>query len=551
MHQLLLRFSLLALLATGIVSAQPSQPISEQPALIPLPLQYEQQMNQPGFLLTDGIKADTATSHSELGRAAIRALMAAGFEMHPEETEGTLRVVPINHINPEAYSLKITPQEILIGIAGPQALPAAAQTLAQAVVHDSAGQPALPAMHVDDYPALQHRGIMLDPSRHPISVKDTKRLLSLMARYKLNRLHWHLCDDQGWRIEIKKYPRLTAIGSKRPESSDWVNQKQKDGKPVEFFYTQNDIREVVEYAHSLGITIIPEIEIPGHACAAVTAYPELGNQDSPGFAPRVETGWGVFTHVMAPCDFTFRFIEDVLAEVCELFPRAPYIHIGGDEVPHDQWKSSPAAQAFMKQHAYTHESQIQDHFTHFCAQVLRKLGRRMVGWDEIMSAPQLPQDAIVMAWRSMGHARIAASRGHQVILCPIQSFYFNFSQGNDPADSFYTGLSGFDNINWQHILAFDTRINGGKVIGMQANLWSECIPCMRKLEYMLVPRICALAEKAWHYNSSSAPAAEHFGQRLQAHYPYFDSLQLNFRQEDGTPRLYTVSQRVNYNLSKI
>ena len=522
MLHFVLRTSLLVLLFVSAWAA----PVS----IIPQPRHLVVQEDSPGFQLGEGIRVDSATSHSELGRAGIRALMAAGFNVLPEEAGGSLQVLPINHCNPEAYSLRVTPQGICIGAASAAALPAAAQTLAQAVQNGT-----LPAMQVEDHPALPHRGIMLDPCRHPISVADTKRILQLMARYKLNRLHWHLCDDQGWRIEIRKYPRLTEIGSKRPESSSWIDQSQKDGKPVEFYYTQDDIRHVVEYAHSLGITIIPEIEIPGHASAAVAAYPRLGNQDSPAFAPKVETGWGVFTHVMAPNPFAFQFIEDVLAEVCALFPRAPYIHIGGDEVPRDQWQSSPAAQAFMKQHSYTRESQIQDHFTHHCAQVLRKHGRRMVGWDEIMSAPQLPHDAIVMAWRSMGHARIAAARGHQVILCPIQSFYFNFPQGNTPADPFYTGLTGFDNINWQHILAFNTQVEGNRVIGLQANLWSECIPCMRKLEYMLVPRICALAEKAWRHDSPMLPADD-FARRLQAHYPYFDSLHLNFRQEDGKPR---------------
>ncbi len=521
------------------LSAAPSAPINSTLAIIPQPREMEQAENAPGFLLRDGIRVDIATSHSPMGRAAIRALMAAGFTVLPEEMEGELTVqllkAPTN-THQGAYELQVTPQGITIGVYSADAdFHAAAQTLAQAITQDSAGQPALPTMKVSDLPALQHRGIMLDPCRHPISVADTKRILDLMARYKLNRLHWHLTDDQGWRIEIKKYPRLTEIGSKRKESACWINQEQKDGNPIEFYYTQNDIREVVEYAHSRGITVIPEIEIPGHASAAVTAYPQLGNQDCPDFAPEVVTGWGVFPHVMAPNDFTFQFIDDVLAEVCELFPRAPYIHIGGDEVPRDQWKNSPAAQEFMKRHGYTRESQIQDHFTHFCAQVLRKHGRRMVGWDEIMCAPQLPQDAVVMAWRGMDHASIAASRGHQLILCPIHAFYFNFPYGKNPEDSFYTGLTGFDNIDCAHVLNFNTAVPGNQVIGMQANLWSECIPNMRKLEFMLVPRICALAEHAWLYGSRNRPDSEHFTRRLQSHFPYFDSLRLNYRQENGQP----------------
>ena len=281
----------LALLSSSIGLAQPSQPINEQAALIPQPLQYEQSLNQPGFLLTSGIKVDSATSHSELGRAAIRALMAAGLEVQPEEVEGELQVQLQANMAPAAYSLKVTPQGICIEVGSEEALHAAAQTLAQAVLKDTAGQPALPDMWVKDVPRLEHRGIMLDCSRHPISVADIKRILNLMARYKLNRLHWHLTDDQGWRIEIKKYPLLTEIGSKRKGSACWIDQKKVDDTPIEFYYSQDDIRKVVAHAHSLGIIVIPEIEIPGHASAAVTAYPALGNNDCPEFAPEVITGW--------------------------------------------------------------------------------------------------------------------------------------------------------------------------------------------------------------------------------------------------------------------
>ncbi len=532
---------LFCLLAAGAsfwlpAAAAPSAPVHTPVSLIPAPRQLSQATGQPGFCLSGGIRVDSATSHSEAGRAAIRALVAAGFNVQPDEVVGDLQLQMAGHLPPGGYLLECTTRGIRLSVGDTAALHAAAQTLAQAATVDEKGAPALPAMKVADHPALHHRGIMLDPCRHPVSVEGIRRILRLMARYKLNRLHWHLCDDQGWRIEIRKYPRLTEIGSRRAESSCWLNQSIKDGKPVAFHYSREEVQDIVAYAHSLGITIIPEIEIPGHASAAVSAYHELGNRDCPGFAPRVETGWGVFTHVMAPCDFTFRFIEDVLTEVCELFPEAPYIHIGGDEVPRDQWQHSPAARQFMQLHGMKRESEIQDYFTHFCAGVLQKLGRGMVGWDEIMCAPELPQDAVIMAWRGMDHARLAAARGHRVILCPIQGFYFNFPQGKTPADDFYTGLSGFDNIDWKHVLGFDTSVPGDKVIGLQANLWSECIPDMRKLEFMLVPRICALAEHAWLYGSPNRPPADDFSARLRQHIPYFDSLQLNFRQEDGSPR---------------
>ena len=280
-YSTLLRLLPLALCSFAApASAVPSAPVSSQVAIIPQPRQLEQTENQPGFLLRDGIRVHYSVSRSEMGRAAIRALMAAGFSVLPEEMEGelTVRLLDAGATAVKgAYELEVTPQGITIGVYSPDAdFHTAAQTLAQAVTQDSAGQPALPAMKVSDHPSLQHRGIMLDPCRHPISVEDTKKVLRLMARYKLNRLHWHLCDDQGWRLEILKYPRLTEIASKRTESSDWQNQRIKDGKPVAFFYSQDEVRDMVDYAHSLGITIVPEIEIPGHASAAVAAYPELG-----------------------------------------------------------------------------------------------------------------------------------------------------------------------------------------------------------------------------------------------------------------------------------
>ena len=539
-----IKSTIFAILTASLACAQPSQPVTEQPVLIPAPIQYEWAVNQPGFLLSNGIKVDSATSHSELGRAAIRALMAAGLEIQPEETEGDLQVQLQANQAPAAYALKVTPQGISIEVGSAEALHAAAQTLAQAVLKDAAGQPALPAMWVKDAPQLEHRGIMLDTSRHPISVADTKRILNLIARYKLNRLHWHLADDQGWRIEIKSYPRLTEVGSHRSETPTLANHEQGDGTPTTpFYFTQDEVRHVVAYANSLGITVIPEIEVPGHSSAAIAAYPELGNSDIPGYAPRVATTWGVLPYTYSPKPATMQFLSSVFAEICELFPRAEFIHIGGDEAPRDQWQKSAYARDFMQQNNLRHTGQVQHWFTHRMAELMATHGRRIVGWDEIIDDGAVPADAVVMYWRSWVRPcslRRALRAGHDVIQSPDSHFYFNFCQGKLPADPRYKPHGSLSaQQDWRHVYSYNpipaniTPEQRRHLIGLQANCWSESIANGHKLEYQCVPRICALAEVAWR--PAELRNADEFLQRIIAHYPWFDAQQINYRREDGSP----------------
>ncbi len=530
----------LASAATAL--AVPSAPVQERPVFLPAPQHLElARAGARGFALGEGIRVDIAMSHSPQGRALIRALQAAGIPVLPEEMEGDITLRIANGINPEWYELDVTPEHITIGVNQEAAFPLLAQTLAQAVVKDEAGHPCLPAMSIYDFPAFSHRGLMLDCARHPQSVEEIKKVLRAMARYKLNRFHWHLTDDQGWRLEIRAYPQLTEVGSKRPSSPVVPGEAAQDGVPVGGFYTQDEVREVVDYAHHLGITVIPEIEIPGHANAAIAAYPELGNDDAAGFCPEVATTWGVLPTVMAPNEATFRFIDTVLAEVCELFPNAPYIHCGGDECPRDQWQGSAKARAFMKERGLLRCADIQDYFTNYCAACLAKHGRRLVGWDEIQDAPKLPARSIVMAWRDIAHAATAARRGHDTIVCPVSHCYLNFGHKVWDARPEYRALGEETDRDWRQLYTLDpvpqglTREQARHIIGVQGNAWSEIIPTAKKLEYMLFPRLCALAEVGWLPKEQRADADE-FGQRLQAQYPWFDSEQLNFRQEDGTPR---------------
>ncbi len=525
--------------------AAPSAPIHERPAFLPAPQQLVLAENgAPGFTLGEGLRIDNALSHSPQGRALIRALQVAGVPVLPEEMQGDVTLRQANGLQPEWYELEVTPQGITISVNEDTAFPLLAQTLAQALVKDETGAPSLPAMKLTDEPLLPHRGIMLDSARHPLPVEDIRKILRVMARYKLNRLHWHLTDDQGWQLEVRAYPKLTTVGNYRPSSSTAPQNSGQDGVPVSLFYSQDEVRDLVACAHALGITIIPEIEIPGHSSAAIAAYPELGNTDAPGFTPKVASTWGVFPTVLAPREESWRFIDTVLAEVCELFPRAPFIHCGGDECPRRQWKESPAARTFMAEKGLATTSDIQHYFTHFCAQSLARHGRRMVGWDEILDAPRLPGDCIVMAWRGWEYARVireAASQGHDIIVCPNSHCYLNFGHKLWARGDKYRFCGTAQDRDWQQLYSFNPIPAGmpagqqRHIIGVQGNAWGEAIPSAQKLEYMLFPRLLALAELAW-LPAEKRGDIEDFRQRLLAQYPYLDSENINFRQEDGTPR---------------
>lgn len=534
---------LMGMMACGIQAA-PSAEVRELPGIIPRPLQLQVSAGAVGFDMSSGIRVHYNVSRSELGRAAVRALMAAEVDVLPEENVGELTVEQVAHDNKEWYAIEVTPQGIALRVAGLQALPCAAQTLAQSIVKDVAGKPALPTMQVEDAPLLPWRGLMLDPCRHPLSVEQTCKMLRIMARYKLNRLHWHLADDQGWRVEIKAYPRLTEVGSHRAETPLLANHEQGDGTPTEpFYYTQDEIRQVVAYANSLGITVIPEIEVPGHSGAAIAAYPELGNSDVPGYAPCVATTWGVLPYTYAPKEVTMKFLTAVFAELCELFPKAEFIHIGGDEAPREQWQQSPFAQKFMQQHGMRHAGQVQHWFTHRMAELLAAHGRRIIGWDEIIDDGAVPGDAVVMYWRPWVRPSSllrALQAGHDVIQSPDSHFYFNFSQGKLPSDPKYRPHGSLTaEQDWRHVYAYNPVPEGiseelrRHLIGLQANCWSESIADGPKLEYQTVPRICALAEVAW-LPADMRQEKEFLG-RIYAQYPWFEKENINYRREDGSP----------------
>lgn len=392
----------------------------------------------------------------------------------------------------EGYILEVTPKSVEIRGKGPAGAYYGAQSFLQLL--NSARQ--VPCVRIEDYPRFQWRGMLLDPARHFIPKQAVLKFIDELAAQKMNVLHLHLTDDQGWRVEIRKYPRLTEVGSMRKETRVGHEREAKgfDGKPHGGFYSQADIREIVAYAADRFISILPEIEMPGHAQAALAAYPELGNT---GEKLEVFTRWGVNKNVFNVNESTIRFLQNVLAEVLRLFPNK-FIHVGGDEVPFDQWKASPAAQARMKKLGLKSEAELHGYFIRRMDQFLTKRGRRLVGWDEILEGG-VDRSATVMSWRGNKGGIAAARLGHDVVMAPNSHTYFDYYQAKSPDEPLAIG--GF--VPLEKVYEFDpvppelTAEEGRRILGTQGQLWSEYMPTPERVEYMAFPRSTALAEVVW------------------------------------------------------
>jgi hexosaminidase len=385
----------------------------------------------------------------------------------------------------------------------------------------------LPAVTIEDTPRFKWRGVMMDTSRHFMPKAFVERFVDLMASYKLNTFHWHLTDDQGWRIEIKRYPKLTEVGAWRKETRAGHEGPNAgfDGVPHGGFYSQQDIREVVEYARERFVTIVPEIEMPGHAQAAIASYPELGNTHEP---IAVGTVWGVYKNIFNVDDSTIRFLQQVLDEVIRLFP-GQFVHVGGDEAVKDQWKASPSAQVRIKALGLKDENELQAYFTKQMDAYLTKKGRRLVGWDEILEGGLAP-GATVMSWRGVNGAIAAAQAGHDVVMTPNNAMYFDHYQSRDTARE-PLAIGGF--LPLETVYAFDpippvlTADQARHVLGVQANIWTEYIPTPQQFEYMAFPRTLALAEVAW--SPAAARNLADFSARVDVDLERLKRLGVNYR----------------------
>ena len=400
---------------------------------------------------------------------------------------------------PESYELDVSPEQVQVSARDRRGLLYGAVTLWQLMSAPARGGVlAIPAMHISDAPRFRWRGLMLDSARHFQSAEFVMRYIDWMALHKLNVLCWHLTDDQGWRLEIRKYPRLTGIGAWRVPAGTAARRDidPATGRPRLYggFYTQAEVRRIVAYAAERNVTIVPEIDMPGHATAAIVAYPRLGVLEHP---PReVPSDWGIYPNLFNVEESTFGFLEDVLAEVMELFP-SQYIHTGGDEAVKDQWKASARVQARMHELGVPDAKALQGYFTRRMGEYLAAHGRRLIGWDEILDGG-VPPGAAVMSWRGVDGAMAAAASGHDAVLSPAPTLYLDNRQGTDPEEPPGRGavvplrdVYDFDPLPGK--LASDTE----HVLGVQANLWTEHVRTESQAAYMTWPRAAALAEVAW------------------------------------------------------
>jgi len=407
----------------------------------------------------------------------------------------------------EAYKLDISPNAVTIAAARRAGLFYGAMSLWQLATPDGAKGPvAVPAASIEDAPRFAWRGLMVDSARHVQSLDTLKAVIDAMAAHKLNTFHWHLVDDQGWRLEIKKYPKLTQVGAWRTDPGAARGYPKYGG-----FYTQDQARELVAYAAARNITVVPEIETPGHALAPIVAYPSLGTA-----APDASKmgDWGVFPWLYNTDDATFAFLDDVLNEVMDIFP-STFIHVGGDEAVKDQWKASPKIQAKIKELGLKDEHELQSWFIQRVGKSLNERGRRLIGWDEILEGGLAP-NATVMSWRGIDGAIAAARQGHDTVLSPHPTLYLDNRQSQSPEEP--TGRGHVSSL--KDVYAFDpapaqlTPDERKHILGVQANVWTEHMQTDTRMELMAFPRAVALAERGW---SSEADANwDDFARRLPA-----------------------------------
>ena len=448
-------------------------------------------------------------------------------------TTGTTRT----DLGAEGYALAVTPQGATVSGASPHGVLWGAQTLRQLLTQPApdgttAGRSnapeaaaALPVVDIVDRPRFAWRGLHLDVARHFFPVPFVERLIDLMALYKFNTFHWHLTDDQGWRIEIRSRPRLTEIGARRAATPRPHDRTQSDGTPCAGHYTQDEVRRVVAYAAERGVTVVPEIEMPGHSQAALASYPELG---CTGAGCEVATTWGIKKEVLcAGRETTFTFLEEVLEEVLELFP-GPFIHVGGDECPKHAWRSCGCCQARVASEGLADEDELQSWFIRRVAGWLADRGRRLVGWDEILEGGLAP-GATVMSWRGSDGGVAAAQAGHDVVMSPNTHCYFDYYQSRDTAAE-PPAIGG--HLPLDHVYSFEPvppvlAEHANHVLGVQGNIWTEYIATAAQVEYMAFPRALALAEVAW--TAAELRSAADFRGRLDAHRPRLDRIGVNYR----------------------
>lgn len=464
------------------------------------------------------------------GKMSTTSVGVANMNFVPNEGFVFIKDANIAH---EGYELLVTKKSVVVKASDENGVIYAIETIKQLLPTDIYRKEqvkdvkySIPCVDIKDAPRFAYRGMLLDCARHYFSVQEIKRFLDMLAVHKMNRFHWHLTDDQGWRIEIKKLPRLKEISAYRNGTIIKKDWDSNDGIRYGYCYSQEEIKEIVNYASSLGITIIPEIDLPGHMLGALAAYPELGCTGGPY---EVWKSWGVSDEVLCVGkEETFKFLETVLGEVMDLFP-SEYIHIGGDECPKNRWKECPACQAKIKElglkddDKHTKESYLQNYVTARVQKFVNDHGKKIIGWDEILEG-DLAKGATVMSWQGVSGGIEAAKRGYDAIMSPNSFLYFDYYQSSE-VDKEPFGIGG--NLPIEKVYSYEPYDgmpeNAQKhILGVQANLWTEYVATPEHLEYMILPRMAALSEIQW--SPASEKNFERFKESLKHEFSMYDKM---------------------------
>ncbi|MCZ2528497.1 beta-N-acetylhexosaminidase [Bacteroides fragilis] len=534
---------LLSRLAPGLfavvlfTACRPAATVKGNLDVIPQPQEIVLARDTTPFIIDRSTTIVYPTTNEKMHRTAdflatfIKEMTGTEIRVSDKEKSSNAIILAVDSTmgHPEGYKLQITPEKVLLTGGSEAGVFYGIQTIHKAlpILKDGKVAAALPAGTVTDFPRFRYRGFMIDVGRHFFPVSYLKQMIDLMALHNINYFHWHLTEDQGWRIEIKKYPKLTEIGSKRDSTIiDWETKKF-DGKPHSGFYTQDEAREIVRYAADRFITVVPEIDLPGHTTAALASYPELGCTGGPY---KVLCSFGVFPDVLcAGNDQTLQFTKDVLDEIMDIFP-SEYIHIGGDECPKSRWEKCPKCQAKIKELGikalpkHSKENQLQTYFMSELEKEINAHGRRMLGWDEVLEGGLTPNSTI-MSWRGIQGGIEAARQHHDAIMTPIQRLYFS-----NPRINKMTGFEWMNRVyNFEPVPAELTDAEKKFVIGTQGCIWTEWTADSTKMEWQILPRMAALSEIQWtlpeHKNF------ERFMERLPEMLKIYSSLDYGYRED--------------------
>lgn len=487
-----------------------------RPALVPYPAQLTA---HPGTFRLSARPTISGPDEASTALQLLRgALPAPAVPAAAPEITIWLATSKELSLGPEGYRLTINTEGIGIVATASAGFLYAAQTLLQLLPPDSLSDLPqddcafhLPYLEIEDRPRFGWRGMMLDVARHFLPMHEVIHMVNLAVHHKLNVLHLHLTDDQGWRFESLRYPRLTQVGGFRKATVNGRNSSSFKNQPYGGFYTQSELKRLVKYAADRNVTIVPEIDMPGHMVAAIAAYPELGD----GVAHEVLAEWGVSPHVLNLKDETVQFCRDILTEIMEVFP-SPYIHVGGDECPRDQWLADPAEQSRMTGRGVNDVEKYQSWFMHQMDEFLTSHGRRMVGWDEILEGGLAP-GAVVMSWRGVQGGVTAAMAGHDVVMSPMSHVYLDYYSSSDPSHPLAIG--GYLPLEvvhrWEPVAFGLDSEHEARILGTQGNLWSEYMPNPADVRRMAFPRMSALAEVAW--SPRNRPNYADFRYRMNTH----------------------------------